>query len=77
MIAELHGRLKKLVVQVDWVGSMHLIDLNANIMGAVPIVGSSIPIGVGKAWSNKLKENNKDIVVIFLGDGSTEEGKSF
>ena len=71
MIAELHGRETGSAGGLG--GSMHLIDLNANILGAVPIVGSSIPIGVGKAWSNKLK-NNKDIVVIFLGDGSTEEG---
>ena len=53
MIAELHGRETGSAGGLG--GSMHLIDLNANMLGAVPIVGSSIPIGVGKAWSNKLK----------------------
>ena len=52
---------------------MHLIDNSVNVNAAVPIVGSTIPIGVGKAWANKLKKNN-NIVVIFFGDGATEEG---
>ena len=52
---------------------MHLIDINAGVTAAVPIVGSTIPIGTGIAWSNKLKAN-KNIVVIFFGDGATEEG---
>ena len=55
---------------------MHLIDLNQNITAAVPIVGSTIPIGVGKAWANKLNSAN-NIVVIFFGDGATEEGVFF
>ena len=54
-------------------GSMHLIDNNVNFNAAVPIVGSTIPIGVGIAWANKLNKNNK-LVVIFFGDGATEEG---
>jgi len=71
MLAELHGRKTGSAGGLG--GSMHLIDLKVNILGAIPIVGSSIPIGVGKAWSNKLKKNN-NIVVVFLGDGATEEG---
>ena len=55
---------------------MHLIDINAGVTAAVPIVGSTIPIGTGIAWSNKLKAN-KNIVVIFFGDGATEEGVFF
>ena len=46
--------------------------LKAGVEAAVPIVGSTIPIGVGKAWANKLKK--KKLVVIFFGDGATEEG---
>jgi pyruvate dehydrogenase E1 component alpha subunit len=42
-------------------------------LGAVPIVGSTIPIGTGAAWAEKLN-NSKNIVVIFFGDGATEEG---
>ena len=74
MIAELHGKITGCAGGKG--GSMHLIDLKANIVAAVPIVGSTIPIGVGKAWANKLN-NNRNIVVIFFGDGATEEGVFF
>ena len=46
MIAELHGKITGCAGGKG--GSMHLIDLKANIVAAVPIVGSTIPIGVGK-----------------------------
>ena len=71
MIAELHGKITGCALGRG--GSMHLIDNSVNVNAAVPIVGSTIPIGVGKAWANKLKKNN-NIVVIFFGDGATEEG---
>ena len=71
MIAELHGKVSGCARGKG--GSMHLMDLKANVVAAVPIVGSTIPIGVGKAWANKLK-NKKKLVVIFFGDGATEEG---
>lgn len=71
MIAELHGKITGCALGRG--GSMHLIDNLVNVNAAVPIVGSTIPIGVGKAWANKLKKNN-NIVVIFFGDGATEEG---
>ncbi len=71
MISELHGKITGCAKGKG--GSMHLIDISANILAAVPIVGSTIPIGVGIAWSNKLKKNKK-IVVIFFGDGATEQG---
>ena len=74
MIAELHGKETGCAEGLG--GSMHLIDLNQNITAAVPIVGSTIPIGVGKAWANKLNSAN-NIVVIFFGDGATEEGVFF
>ena len=71
MIAELHGKISGCALGRG--GSMHLIDSSVNVNAAVPIVGSTIPIGVGKAWANKLKKN-KNIVVIFFGDGASEEG---
>ena len=74
MIAELHGKETGCAEGLG--GSMHLIDLNQNITAAVPIVGSTIPIGVGKAWANKLNSAD-NIVVIFFGDGATEEGVFF
>ena len=54
-------------------GSMHLFDLEAGLIAAVPIVGSTIPIGVGVAWQ-KVRKQIPGIVVIYLGDGATEEG---
>ena len=54
-------------------GSMHLIDPSAGLKGAVPIVGSSIPMAVGYAHARKI-QNNKGITIVFLGDGATEEG---
>ena len=54
-------------------GSMHLIDLSVNFMGSTPIVGSTIPIAVGAAFTAKMKK--KDAVsVAYFGDGATETG---
>ena len=74
MIAELYGKETGCAKGLG--GSMHLIDLKAGVYAAVPIVGSTIPIGTGIAWANKLKKN-KDTVVVFFGDGATEEGVFF
>ena len=71
MISELHGKSGGCAKGKG--GSMHLIDLDAGVQAAVPIVGSSIPIGVGVAWGQKLNRS-KNICVIFFGDGATEEG---
>lgn len=74
MISELYGKETGCAKGLG--GSMHLIDLKSGVYAAVPIVGSTIPIGTGIAWANKLKKN-KDIVVAFFGDGATEEGVFF
>ena len=54
MIAELHGKSSGCAKGKG--GSMHLIDLKAGVSAAVPIVGSTIPIGVGLSWNIKLKK---------------------
>ncbi len=54
-------------------GSMHLISLENGLLGTTPILGSTIPIGVGAALSSKLKKNGK-LTAIFFGDGASEEG---
>jgi pyruvate dehydrogenase E1 component alpha subunit len=71
MIAELYGKFSGCAKGKG--GSMHLIDIDSGVLGAVPIVGSTIPIGTGAAWAEKLN-NSKNIVVIFFGDGATEQG---
>jgi pyruvate dehydrogenase E1 component alpha subunit len=54
-------------------GSMHLIDRSVGFMGAVPIVGSTIPIAVGLAFADKLRGQNR-VTAAFLGEAATEEG---
>ena len=54
-------------------GSMHLIDLSKKFLGATAIVGNSIPVGAGYAYSLKLNKK-KSRVCIFIGDGGTEGG---
>lgn len=71
MMAEIYG--KETGCSKGRGGSMHLIDLEAGIIGTTPIVGGSIPVGVGVAFSSLLKKENK-ITTIFFGEGSTEEG---
>jgi len=54
-------------------GSMHLIDRAVGFIGAVPIVGSTIPIAVGLAFADKLRGQTK-VTVAFFGEAATEEG---
>ncbi len=71
MLAEIYG--KETGCAGGKGGSMHLIDLNVGFIGAAPIVGSTIPIGVGVAFASKLKKENR-VMMIFLGDGVAEAG---
>lgn len=71
MIAEIHG--KETGCSQGRGGSMHLTDPSVGFVASTAIVGNSIPIGVGLALNLQLN-NAPEIVVIFLGDGSVEEG---
>ena len=62
MIAELYGKETGCAKGLG--GSMHLVDMKAGVYAAVPIVGSTIPIGTGIAWANKLKK--KKILWLFF-----------
>ena len=53
-------------------GSMHLVDPAIGFY-AVPIVGSTIPIGVGIGLGFKM-QNTAQVSVAFFGDAATEEG---
>jgi pyruvate dehydrogenase E1 component alpha subunit len=71
MMAELFG--KATGVAGGKGGSMHLIDMSHNVIGASAVVGTTIPLAVGYALAQKqLRTSN--IVVTFFGDGATEEG---
>ena len=71
MMAELYGKISGCAR--GWGGSMHLVDLEHNVMSTTAIVASSVPNAVGYAYALKLKKSNQ-IVVSFFGDGATEEG---
>ena len=71
MIAELHG--KETGCCHGRGGSMHLVDLSAGFVGAVPIVGSTIPIATGLAFADRQLKRDR-VTVAFLGEAATEEG---
>jgi len=71
MMGELYGRMTGCCQGKG--GSMHLIDRSAGFLGAVPIVGSTIPIGVGAAFGTVLRKERR-VTTVFFGDGATEEG---
>lgn len=71
MLAELYGKATGCCRGKG--GSMHLIDRSVGFLGAVPIVGSTIPIGVGAAFGALLRKERR-VTIVFLGDGATEEG---
>ncbi len=71
MMAELMGRVTGYCKGLG--GSMHIADLDLNILGANGIVGAGIGIGTGAALSNKLR-GSQAVGIAFFGDGATNEG---
>ena len=79
------GDLKKLIFEVfgdirgscnGYGGSMHMIDHSVNFFGSIPILGSSAPIASGISMAQKLNKS-KNITIVFVGDGSAEEGSFY
>ena len=71
MLAEMYGKATGCTKGKG--GSMHLIDIDAGVMGSSAVVGTTIANAVGYAYSVKLKRQNT-VVMSFFGDGATEEG---
>ena len=80
-----NGNLEKMMMEIfgdergcckGFGGSMHMLDKSVNFMGSIPILGSAISIASGMAMGEKLKKN-KNIVVVFVGDGAAEEGSFY
>ena len=71
MLAELYGKAAGCCGGRG--GSMHLFDTEAGVLLSLPIVGSSIPIGVGAALAFKQQGRDR-VAVIYLGDAALEEG---
>lgn len=68
---ELYGN--KLGVAKGKAGSMHLSSPDTGFIASSAIVASIIPVALGAAFAAKYKKE-KRIVVVFFGDGATEEG---
>jgi pyruvate dehydrogenase E1 component alpha subunit len=71
IFAELMGRRSG--VSLGLGGSMHLTDLDRNVIGCFAIVGAGLPVAVGAAMSAKLRRDGR-ISVTFFGDGATNIG---
>lgn len=71
MMAEIYGKATGCCSGKG--GSMHLVDLEAGFVGATPIVGSTIAIGVGDAFAASLRGEDR-VTVIYHGEGAIEEG---
>ena len=80
-----NGNAEKMIMEIfgdkrgcckGYGGSMHMLDKSVNFMGSIPILGSSVSIASGMAMAEKLNKT-KNIVVVFVGDGSAEEGSFY
>lgn len=71
MIAELYGKIDGCAKGKG--GSMHLVDVQAGVMGASAVVGTTIPQAVGFAYALKLQRKAAIVVSVF-GDGAVDEG---
>lgn len=54
-------------------GSMHLTDTSCGFLGSYSIVASSVPLAVGVALAQKLRQSGA-VVVVFFGDGAINQG---
>lgn len=70
LIAEVMGKSDGICGGIG--GSQHLYNKHFNFYSS-GIQGGMIPVAAGVSLSNKLNENN-DIVVVFIGDGTLGEG---
>ncbi len=71
MMAELMGRETGYCRGLG--GSMHIADMNLNILGANGIVGAAMPLATGAALAAKLQGDGQ-VSVAFFGDGGSNQG---
>lgn len=71
MMAELYGKADGVAGGKG--GSMHLIDMSHNILGASAVVGTTVPVAVGFGLVFRRTKAPR-VVASFFGDGATEEG---
>jgi pyruvate dehydrogenase E1 component alpha subunit len=68
---EMYG--KKNIIADGRAGSMHISAIDDGYIMSSAIVGSHIPVSIGYAFANMVK-NNGIISVAFFGDGAIDEG---
>src|ERR1700722_8921372 len=71
MMAELMGKATGYCGGLG--GSMHIADLELNILGANGIVGATMPLGAGAALAAKYR-GTRAVSVAFFGDGGANQG---
>jgi pyruvate dehydrogenase E1 component alpha subunit len=71
MLCEMHCRINGCVGSRG--GSMHLIDKSVGMAGTSAIVGGAVPVATGAALAARMKGEDR-VVVVFIGDATTEEG---
>jgi len=71
MLCEMHCRINGCVGSRG--GSMHLIDKSVGMAGTSAIVGGAVPIATGAALAATMKREDR-VIVVFVGDATTEEG---
>ena len=54
-------------------GSMHMVDESVGFMGTSALVGGTIPMAVGAAWSAVLRKTGS-VAACFFGEAAVEEG---
>lgn len=54
-------------------GSMHIADVARGVLGANGIVGQSVPLAVGAAWSAQVKKTGS-VALAFFGEGASSAG---
>jgi pyruvate dehydrogenase E1 component alpha subunit len=71
MLCEMHCRANGCVGSRG--GSMHLIDKAVGMAGTSAIVGGAVPVATGAALA-AMRQHLDRVVLVFLGDATTEEG---
>jgi len=71
LMAELFGRDNGVCSGMG--GSMHLADTSVGCLGESAIVGGSVPIAVGAAFSAVYRDSGQ-VALAFFGDGAISEG---
>ncbi|MFB6132520.1 MAG: thiamine pyrophosphate-dependent dehydrogenase E1 component subunit alpha [Halanaeroarchaeum sp.] len=72
MMAELFGSIEGYCDGKG--GSMHIADVDENMLGANGIVGAGPPIATGAAWSAQYHDEDR-VALAFFGDGAVAQGQ--